>query len=188
MTDVAIAYARVSGVEQSVAHGPHKPEVEGSSPSPATTLVVPSLWPGPAWEITTRSDPAVRALRTRHYSTLGSTGRTVGPPGRVLILRTPDGLAAWITHWPSAELALDGLDAWRCSMFRNEGPRRSSDLIREAMALTAATWGSSPRDGWVTWIEPGKVASEIPGYCFRRAGWKRDRTWRHPRLVRLRAR
>lgn len=151
------------------------------------TDTTPTLWPGDSWIPTTRSDPAVRALRSRHYSTLGSTGRTVGPPGRVIVLRTPDGLAAWISHWPRADLALDGLDAFRCSLFRNEGPRRSSELILEAMAATELAWGSAP-DGWVTWIEPAKVASEIPGWCFRRAGWRRDRAWSHRRLIRLRRR
>lgn len=153
-----------------------------------SALIVPALWPSSSWERTTRSDEAVRALRSRHYSTLGSTGRTVGPPGRVLVLRTADGLAAWITHWPAAELALDRIDAWRCSMFRNEGPRRSSELIREAMAMTAATWEGPPPDGWLTYVEPGKLASEVPGWCFRRAGWRRDRAWAHPRLIRLRHR
>lgn len=148
-------------------------------------MVVPHLWDEPGWLITTRSDPAVRALRSRHYSTLGSTGRTVGPPGRVLILRTSDGLAAWISHWPRADLALDGLDAFRCSLFRNEGPLRSSDLIRAAVALTERVWGRAP-DGWVTWIDPRAVASSIPGWCFRRAGWRHDRAWRHPHLIRLR--
>lgn len=157
-------------------------------------LVVPSIWPGSSWQLTTRSDEAVRALRSRHYSTFGSTGRTVGPPGRVIILRTADGLAAWITHYPAPALALDGLDAWRCSLFRNEGPRRSSELILEAERLTRELWGDVsdfgerpwPRDGWITWIEPGKIRSMNPGFCFKVAGWTLDRTWTHPRLVRLR--
>lgn len=155
--------------------------------------MVPTLWPSSGWEVTTRSGAAVRALRSRHYSTFGSTGRTVGPPGRVLILRTADGLAGWITHWPARALALDGLDAWRCSLFRNEGPRLSSELVLEAEALTRATWGESdewgepaPRDGWITWIDTRKVASPNPGFCFKVAGWEVDRTWSHPHLIRLR--
>ena len=50
------------------------------------------------------------------------------PPGRTLVLVTENGDAVWGTHWPQAELALDGLDAWRCSIFRNEGPLLSSML------------------------------------------------------------
>lgn len=158
------------------------------------TVVVPHLWLQTGWLRTTRSDGAVRALRNRHYSTLGKNGRTVGPPGRVLILRTADGLASWITHWPARELAMDGLDAWRCSMFRNEGARRSSDLIVEAMRETRDAWGTvdewgepAPRDGWLTYVEPLAVRSPNPGYCFRMAGWTRDRDWDHSRLIRLRA-
>lgn len=150
-----------------------------------TSIVVADLWPSEGWRVTTRSDPAVLALRSRHYSTLGSTGRTAGPPGRVVVLRTGDGLAAWITHYPAAALAMDGLDALRCSLFRNEGPLRASDLIRSAMAISERILGRKP-DGWVTWIEPRKVASEVPGYCFRRAGWRHDRGWHHRRLIRLR--
>lgn len=152
------------------------------------TLVVPTLWTAnPGWIVTTRSDEAVRALRTRHYSTLGSTGRTVGPPGRVVVLRTEDGLAGWITHYPAPELALDGLDALRCSMFRNEGPLLSSMLVLAAMRVSEEALGVAPADGWLTYVEPGKIASPNPGYCFLRAGWRRDRDWRHRRLLRLRA-
>jgi hypothetical protein len=149
------------------------------------TTTVPMLWECAGWVRTTRSDPAVRELRSRHYSTFGSTGRTVGPPGRVIVLRTADGRAAWISHHPRPDLALDGLDAFRCSLFRNEGSLRSSDLIRAAVAITESEWGVAP-DGWVTWVEPRKIASRVPGWCFRRAGWRRDRSWSHPRLLRFR--
>lgn len=146
-----------------------------------------TVWPSTgAWLITTRSDPAVRALRDRHYSTKYPGGRTAGPPGRVVVLRTAIGDAAWITHYPAPELALDGLDAWRCTLFRNEGTVLSSDLIHEAMAITARLWPAPP-DGWLTYVEPGKVRSANPGYCFLRAGWRRDRSWSHRRLIRLRA-
>lgn len=155
-------------------------------------LVVPTLWSRSGWILATRSDPAVRALRDRHYSTKRPGGKTVGPPGRVVILRTEDGLAAWITHYPATELALDGLDAFRCSLFRNEGPLLSSDLIVAAMEISQRILGETNGwgerlDGWVTWIDPRKVASPNPGYCFLRAGWRRDREWTHPRLIRLRA-
>jgi hypothetical protein len=150
-------------------------------------LVVPTLWSGAGWMVTTRSDAAVRALRDRHYSTKYPGGRTVGPPGRVVVLRTEDGLAGWVTHYPAPELALDGLDVFRCSLFRNEGPTLSSTLVLEAMAISEELLEVRPTDGWATYIEPAKLASRNPGYCFLRAGWSRDREWRHPRLLRLRA-
>jgi len=142
----------------------------------------------PVWQVRGRSDPAARALADRHYSRKTPGAPWVGPPGRVLVLVTPCEQAVWLTHWPRPDLALDGLDAWRCSLFRNEAAElQSSTLIRAAMTLTGHIWQQRPADGWVTWVEPGKVASPNPGYCFKQAGWTLDRAWSHPRLVRLRA-
>ena len=140
-----------------------------------------------AWRRTTKFDPRAAALADRHYSR-----RTVGspqfmPPGRTLVLVTEAGDAVWGTHWPDPALTLDGLDAWRCSIFRNEGPHLSSDLIVEAMQRTAETWRERPQDGWLTFVRIDKVRSVNPGACFKAAGWWLDRSWTHPKLVRLRA-
>jgi len=142
------------------------------------------------WEVVKVSDLRARALRDRHYTTKRPGGATVGPPGRRLVLVTPDGLAAWITHHPDPRLVLDRVDAWRCTLFRNEGPRLSSELVREAMALTAQVWADHPPTaGWLTYVWPAKLRSTNPGYCFLAAGWHRDPSWRDPtgRLIRLRA-
>ena len=145
----------------------------------------------PIWQVRSRSDPAALALADRHYSRKTKGAPWIGPPGRVLVLVTPCERALWLTHWPRADLALDGLDCWRCSIFRNEGAGRSSLLIGAAMALTAARWRwhqPQPADGWVTWVDPGKVRRKRdPGRCFLRAGWTVDQAWSHLRLIRLRA-
>jgi len=140
-----------------------------------------------AWRRTTKFDRRAAALADRHYSR-----RTVGspqfmPPGRTLVLITEAGDAVWGTHWPDAALTLDGIDAWRCSIFRNEGPLLSSALIVEAMERTAATWRERPSDGWLTFVAKDKVRSTNPGFCFLKAGWWVDRGWEHPKLIRLRA-
>jgi len=140
-----------------------------------------------AWRRTNKFDSRAAALADRHYSR-----RTVGspqfmPPGRTLVLMTEGGDAVWGTHWPRADLTLDGLDAWRCSIFRNEGSGLSSDLITEAMQRTADTWHDRPGDGWLTFVAKNKVRSSNPGYCFLMAGWWVDRSWSHPKLIRLRA-
>jgi hypothetical protein len=152
-----------------------------------TALVIPGLEVG-AWQVRSKADPAACALADRHYSRQRPGSGQVGPPGRLLVLVTPCERAVWLTHWPRADLALDGLDAWRCSIFRNEGAGLSSELIEAAMALTAQRWSGRPADGWVTWIDTTKVQSSNLGYCFKQAGWWLDREWQHPRLVRLRAR
>jgi hypothetical protein len=158
-----------------------------------TALQLPGLEQPACWQVRHRSDPAARRLADRHYSRGRPGAPWVGPPGRVLVLVTGDETALWVTHWPAPALAQDGLDAWRCSIFRNDGPSPSSVLIGAAMAATLRHWAETrpgspwftdlPGDGWVTWVDPRQVASPNPGYCFQQAGWRRDRAWSHRRLV-----
>lgn len=142
------------------------------------------------WAVRTRSDVVANALADRHYSRRKpGVGRVAGP-GRALVLVAPDERALWVTSWPMFNA--DGLDAWRCSVFRNESDRLSSDLIRSAMELTAELWAEArPRDGWATWVDRRRVTSSNPGYCFLRAGWWKDATYepgrRQRHLIRLRA-
>ena len=101
---------------------------------------------------------------------------------------TVDQLAVWNIHRPKPgkSARYDGLDAWECTIFRNETSIVSSKLIRSAvevcrlLALGAFEcrtayegWGSVPKDGIITYVDPAHVKSDIPGYCFRRAGWRR---------------
>lgn len=144
---------------------------------------------GGAWEVVRRSDPVVAALADRHYPRRARGCGRVGGPHRLIVLRSVDLAAGWITAYTVHPD--DGLDAWRCTMFRNEGGGLSSALIREAMAITADLWGAAPPDGWLTYVDTAKVASPNPGYCFKRAGWRLDHTYRPDRrrrtLIRLRA-
>lgn len=139
------------------------------------------------WHRVKSSDPLARAMRDRHYSTKTPGGRTVGPPGRRLVLISDDEMALWVTHWPNANLVLDKIDALRCTVFRREGRRRerASVLIKEAMAFSEEYFGPAPA-GWVTYVEPGKVRSQDPGYCFKMAGFELDDSFASKRLVRLR--
>jgi hypothetical protein len=125
-------------------------------------------------------------LADRHYSPR-TLGAQVGPPGRLLVFilpgppGVPDRRALWVTHWPDPKLALDGLDTWRCSVFRREpGAPLASELIRAAMLETARLWPSRPRQGWATWVDRAQVGENgsNPGYCFKMAGWWLDREWR----------
>ena len=140
-------------------------------------------WPG-------ASDPIVNGLADRHYTRRSIGNGRVGPPARVLVLRALDDRAAWVTAY--SVCADDGLDAWRCTLFRNEGAQLSSSLICDAMAATELVWESGPpADGWVTYVDRARVRSQNPGFCFVAAGWRRDRSFtadrRRPTLIRLRA-
>jgi hypothetical protein len=164
--------------------------------SAMSALVLPGLEVGaPLWQVRKENDQAAVALANRHYPRQNRNGKHVASPGRKLVLVTPCERAVWVTHWPDADKTLDGLDCWRCAIFRNEGAGLSSDLIRVAMALTLQLWDDRPTTvpGWVTFVDRAKVESGNPGACFYHAGWWWERAWKpkHPKkgtdLIRLRA-
>lgn len=126
------------------------------------------------WLRTWRADPRLAALADRHYSRKTPGASQFAPPGNVLCLITPGGDAGWVS-WRTAYPDADWLrEAWCCTLFRNEGPALSSELILEAVAATRAAWGDPPAGGTVTTVDPGKVrAKRDPGYCFLCAGFRR---------------
>lgn len=151
-------------------------------------MTLPLLLEAPtAWRRTAKFNPAGAALADRHYSR-----RTVGssqfmPPGQTVVLITNDERAVfgWWRPDPAAGFeALNGLDGWTCTIFRNEGPARSSDLIVAAeRELVKHAEGCGP-DGLITYVWCAKVRSANPGYCFQRAGWSKT-GWSADRRKRL---
>ena len=118
--------------------------------------------------------PAAAKLADGHYSR-----RTIGspqfmPPGQTLVLMTADGLALfgwWRPHPSSGIRAMNGLDGWTCTIFRNTGPLLSSQLILEAENHLLGRYDVGP-DGLITYVWDKRVASPNPGYCFKCAGWR----------------
>lgn len=126
------------------------------------------------WEQVRRNDPRARALADRHYSRQTVGANDFMSSGRVLVLLSLDERAVWgvIENLDPA-----GAARWRCSIFRNEGSRRSSEMIREATSLTFAFWdrhySGRPRVPLTTEVDPSKVRRKRdPGRCFLRAGWR----------------
>ena len=121
-----------------------------------------------AWD----GDPTAAALYDRHYSrnrnAIGDP--RIAGPGEKIVLLTPcaRGLFVWrqfISKDPSA-----GPDDVNCSIFRNEGAGLASDLILAAMPLAWAKWGPQRL---YTYVNPKRVRSTNPGYCFLQAGWRK---------------
>lgn len=146
------------------------------------------------WLVTHKYDKVGAKLADGHYSR-----RTIGspqfmPPGETLVLRTPDDSAIWGWWRPHPDAgieAMNGLDGWTCSIFRNTGATLSSELVLEAeielleadfLGKTAAPCGP---DGMLTYVWPAKILSTNPGWCFQICGWTRgERTKKKKRLLR----
>ncbi|SFF22852.1 hypothetical protein SAMN04487969_11951 [Paenibacillus algorifonticola] len=122
------------------------------------------------WLLTNKGDRACRQLADRHYSRQHVGHPMFTRPGHNLVLRTAAADAVWVT-WSG--IRDDGLQAWECTIFRNESQHLSSSLIRTAIAATMDEWGQPPPDGIITYVDSSKVRSSNPGFCFLSAGFRR---------------
>ncbi|MNR93477.1 hypothetical protein D3C72_245340 [compost metagenome] len=104
-----------------------------------TMLDMPQYGP---WLVTHKGDTPCRLLADRHYSRQHIGAPMFTRPGRNLVLRTAIGDAVWVT-WSG--IRDDGLDAWECTIFRNESGHLSSLLIGWAEVATTSEWGDPPR-------------------------------------------
>jgi hypothetical protein len=117
------------------------------------------------------ADPRARALFSRHYSKYHyADGRQPAKfigPGEYICLLTPEADAMFV--WKKF------LDA-----SGQQGPRLSSDLI---LAAECYAWRRWPGERLYTYINPRKIRSSNPGYCFLRAGWRRCGVTKTRRLI-----
>ncbi len=109
------------------------------------------------------------ALADRHYSRRTVGSRQFMYSGRKLVIRDAAGTMLFGWMWPQTELRMDHQDGFFCSIFRNESPRRSSDIILECEKLAIAKWGPNRM---YTYVKPSAIKSVNPGYCFKCAGWQ----------------
>lgn len=140
------------------------------------------------WQRSHRADRRALPLADRHYNRQKPGTPQFVPPGRCLVLLTPDADALWISSWPFAEYVKHRwAGAWVCSCFRNESPLLASDLIVQATAATLAEWGSpsivpartaSGSVSFVTFIDrkyvrPTMVRGRpVWGWTWIKAGWE----------------
>lgn len=115
-----------------------------------------------------RTDVESRLLADRHYSRQTVGAREFMGNGRTLVLR--DAAGTCVFGWLFPKSGLHVLDGVCCTIFHNESARQSSGLILEAEAASIEKWGEFPR--WYTYVDPRKVASRNPGYCFKVAGYR----------------
>lgn len=142
-----------------------------------------------SWCLTRDGDTHALDLYRRHYSCKrpgdklrgGNYARVAGP-GETMVLISTDGRALFV--WRREQYRRDAQEGVNCTVFRNEGEQLSSRLIREAMELAWRRW---PGERLFTFVNPRKVQSRNPGYCFLCAGWRRVGRTKEKRLLILEA-
>jgi hypothetical protein len=126
---------------------------------------------GSVWYESRDGDATARAIFDRHYSRRryrdGRRPALFVGPGEKMVLVTAEADALFI--WRKFR-SLDGQQGINCAVFRNESRRLSSDLIRDASRLAWKRW---PGERLYTYVNPRKVKSSNPGFCFLMAGWRR---------------
>jgi hypothetical protein len=128
------------------------------------------------WQRITKFDPRGAKLADRHYSRRKVGSPQFMPPGETVILLSSDEKAVfgwWRPHPASGIKAMNGLDGWTCTIFRNEGNELSSSLILAAEQFLIELGVSIGPSGLITYVWDKKVKSSNPGACFKAAGWKR---------------
>lgn len=128
---------------------------------------------GNYWAVIRDGDSRGRKLYERHYSCRRYADKRkpklfVGPAEK-LCLMTPDAKAlfAWRRF-----IDRSGQEGVNCAIFRNEGAFDglvlSSELI---IAAESFAWQRWPAVRFYTYVDPLRVKSSNPGFCFKRAGW-----------------
>jgi hypothetical protein len=123
------------------------------------------------WERTNKFDAECAALADRHYSRRKVGSPQFMPPGQTIVLRAPGAVWGWWRPAPSSGIkAMNGLDGWTCTIFRNEVPARASSLMVLDAELFLPDCGP---DGALSYVWDKKIRSTNPGACYKIAGWCR---------------
>lgn len=91
-------------------------------------------------------------------------GRSEDTLSRVLLSHDDDALFVWRRF-----IDASGQQGINCSIFRNESPHLASAMILDAETWASARW---PGERLYTYVNPDRIRSSNPGYCFKRAGWR----------------
>lgn len=126
-------------------------------------------------------DDHARSVFDRHYSRYvyadGRKPKLFVGPGQKLVLTTPCRRALFV--WRKF-ISGDGQEGVNCAIFRNEGAGLSSYLIRAADVIADLHW---PGERHFTYVNPKRIRSTNPGYCFIQAGWRRCGITKHNKLL-----
>ena len=130
------------------------------------------------WLAVSDGDPRAFNLYKNHYSfcdygdgrrknTAYRNRYLFAGPGEKMVLLNQDASALFV--WRKF-IDKSGQTGVCCAVFRNESDILSSTLILEAEHLARERWGDVR---FYTYVNPTKVRSSNPGFCFIKAGWRR---------------
>lgn len=120
---------------------------------------------------TTHFDPEMAMLADRHYSRRTVGARQFCYSGRKIVLRDALGQVLFVWMFPDPSMRMDRQTGYSCVIFRNESTRKSSEIILEAERFAFDKWGPNRL---YTFVDPRKIKSTNPGYCFKIAGWHQE--------------
>lgn len=123
------------------------------------------------WAMTNRFSRAGCKLADRHYSRQKVGSNQFVAPGKPIVLIGRNNDALWVSL-EQLHQDHEWKGFWLCTHFRNESAELSSELIKQAEAVTISEWGRTSK-GMITFIDTEKVRKKRDfGRCFRKAGWK----------------
>src|SRR5579872_6895540 len=88
--------------------------------------------------ISTKFDSECARLADAHYSRQKFGSPQFMPPGKTIVIRDNEGLIVFGWLWQAYRD--DNQEGFNCCIFRNEGPRKSSAVIRECEAIAIDIW------------------------------------------------
>lgn len=124
----------------------------------------------PSWLYSQDGDSLIYQMHSQHYSKVRyrqTRQRLFVGPGEKIVLIHRTGLAAFAWRRFIDKSNQDGIN--NC-LFINLGAGLSSQLILEAEQIAWQRW---PGQRLYTYVNPRKIRSTNPGYCYLRAGWVR---------------
>jgi hypothetical protein len=126
-----------------------------------------------SWRRCGKFDRGAALIASRHYSRRNPDSPQFMPPGQTVCLTARHAVFGWWRPAPAHfSSARNGLNGWTCTIFRNEGSARSSDLILAAELQLVEHAPDCGPDGMITYVWDRRVRSVNPGYCFKMAGWE----------------
>lgn len=123
------------------------------------------------WTSVSDANELCYSIFQRHYTfkeriSSKNKKRFVGPGERIILL-SKEGNALFV--WRKERYRRDNQIGANCAIFRNESKLLSSELIKEADEIA---WNRWPGIRLYTFVNPVKIKSSNPGYCFKMAGYK----------------